>query len=200
MDKWRRCNLCRGGRITLCKSVLSSLPTYYMSVFLMPESALKLFGKNHRKFFGEGNKGGMLNHLVKWDAVIKSYKDGKLSLGKLKNKNLALLSKWGSRFSIEQNSLWCQVIRSIHGSSTFNWHSSGKETVSLRSPWISISRQWRKIDSLNLFKLGDGSRILFWKHPSMDRITLECKFLIVGTLLPALGPFISKDCSTMRKY
>ena len=95
LDKWRRCNLCRGGRITLCKSVLSSLPTYYMSVFLMPESALKLFGKNHRKFFGEGNKGGMLNHLVKWDAVIKSYKDGGLSLGKLKHKNTALLSKWG---------------------------------------------------------------------------------------------------------
>ena len=68
------------------------------------------------------------------------------------------------------------MIRSIHGSSSFYWHSSGKETVSLRIPWISISRQWRKIDSLALFKLGDGSRILFWKHPWMDNITLECKF------------------------
>jgi len=38
-DKWRRYNLSRDGRITLCKSILSSLPTYYMFVFLMPESA-----------------------------------------------------------------------------------------------------------------------------------------------------------------
>ena len=33
LDKWRRYNLSGGGRITLCKSVLSSLPTYYISVF-----------------------------------------------------------------------------------------------------------------------------------------------------------------------
>ena len=31
LDKWRRYNLSRGGRATLCKSVLSNLPIYYMS-------------------------------------------------------------------------------------------------------------------------------------------------------------------------
>lgn len=35
-DKWRRYNLSRGGRATLCKFVLSNLPTYYMSSFLIP--------------------------------------------------------------------------------------------------------------------------------------------------------------------
>lgn len=35
LDKWRHFNLSRGGRATLCKSVLSNLPTYYMSLFLM---------------------------------------------------------------------------------------------------------------------------------------------------------------------
>jgi len=86
----------------------------------MPESALSSLERIMRNFFWEGNKGGKLNHLVKWDAVIKSYKDGGLSLGKLKHKNQSLLSKWGWHFSKEENSLWCQVIRSIHGSSTFN--------------------------------------------------------------------------------
>ena len=106
-----------------------------------------------------------------------------------------LLSKWGWRFSEEQSSLWCQVIRSNHGSSTLNWHSSGKETASLRSSCISISRQWRKIDSLALFKLGDGSRIVFWKHPWMDNITLECKFPRLVRI--ALNPngSISYHCS-----
>ena len=66
-----------------------------MFVFLMPESALSSLERIMRKFFWEGNKGGKLNHLVKWDAAIKSYKDGGLSLGKLKHKNLALLSRWG---------------------------------------------------------------------------------------------------------
>ena len=120
LDKWRRYNLSKGGRITLCKSVLSNLPTYYMFVFLMQESSLSSLERIVRKLFWEGNKGGKLNHLVKWDAVIKSYKDGGLSLGKLKHKNLALLSKWGWRFSKEQNSLWCQGTRNINRSSTFN--------------------------------------------------------------------------------
>ena len=45
LDKWRRYNLSRGGRITLCKSVLSSFPTYYMYVFHMIESALYVHWK-----------------------------------------------------------------------------------------------------------------------------------------------------------
>ena len=58
-----------------------------------------------RKFFWKGNKGGKLDHLAKWDDVTKSQKDEGLGLGKLKHKNLALLSKWGWRFLVEQNSL-----------------------------------------------------------------------------------------------
>ena len=69
-----------GGRITLFKSVLSSFLTYYMSVFLMLESVLSSLERIKRKFFWEGNKGGKLNHLAKWNVVIKSYKDGGTSV------------------------------------------------------------------------------------------------------------------------
>ena len=58
LDKWRRYNLSRFGRITLCKSVLSSLPTYYMYVFFMRESALSSLERIMRKLFWKGNKGG----------------------------------------------------------------------------------------------------------------------------------------------
>lgn len=40
LDKWKRYNLSRGGRVTLCKSVLAHLPTYYMSLFLMLEKVI----------------------------------------------------------------------------------------------------------------------------------------------------------------
>lgn len=40
LDKWKRFNLSRGGRATLCKSVLSNLPTYCMPTFLMPEGSV----------------------------------------------------------------------------------------------------------------------------------------------------------------
>ena len=62
----------------------------------------------------------------------------------------------------EDSSLWKQVILSIHGSNFFTWHTAGKEGVSLRSPWLSISCLWLKVERLATFKLGVGNRIAFW--------------------------------------
>ena len=163
LDKWRRYNLSRGGKATLRKSVLSSLPTYYMSSFFMPEKVLSIIERSMKNFFWEGNKGGKINHLVKWELVNKAQEDGGLGFGGLRVRNLALLAKWGWRLTKEKNSLWGQVIMSIHGRSLFNWHTSRKINLSLRSPWINISRTWLKIKALAVYKLGSGSRIGFWR-------------------------------------
>lgn len=165
LDKWRKFNLSRGGRSTLCKSVLSNLPTYYMSLFLMPEKVISILERIMRNFFWEGHKGSKINHLVKWNLVIKPRIDEGLGFGGLKAKNLALLAKWGWRYLNEENSLWSQVVRSIHGKNTYNWHTARKTCYSLRSPWISISRTWLKVDALAYYKLGNGSRIAFWLDP-----------------------------------
>ena len=76
LSKWRRYNLSRGGRITQCKSVLSNLPTYYISTLLMPISVSNTSEKIMRKLLWEGNTGGKLNHLAKWSKIIKSQIDG----------------------------------------------------------------------------------------------------------------------------
>lgn len=65
-----------------------------MFVFLMPEKVIAKLERIMRTFFWEGNKGGKLNHLVKWEFVTRSQNDGGLGLGNLKVKNLALLAKW----------------------------------------------------------------------------------------------------------
>lgn len=64
LDKWKRYNLSRGGHVTLCKPVLSRLPTYYMSIFLMPKKVISIIEHMMRNFFWEGNKGRKRNHLV----------------------------------------------------------------------------------------------------------------------------------------
>lgn len=133
LDKWRRYNLSRGGRVTLCKSVLSNLPNYYMSTFLIPKKVAVTLERTIRNFFWEGRKGGKLNHLVKWEQTIEGYQDGGLGYGCLKTRNLALLAKWGWRYLKGEPSLWQQVIMSIHGGNIFNWHTTGKEGVSLKA-------------------------------------------------------------------
>lgn len=91
--------------------------------------------------------------------ITKSQIDGGLSFGGIKAKNLTLLAKWGWQYFDEKNSLCCQVVRSIHGKNTYNWHTTGKTCNSLQSPWIDISRTWLKVDALSTFKLGNGIRI-----------------------------------------
>lgn len=121
-----------------------------------------------------------MSHLVKWEIVSHSQEDGGLGLGGLRNRNLALLAKWGNQFMNEENALWTKVVKSIHGSSNFNWHTVGKVSASLRSPWISSSRSWLKVDVLVVFKLGNGCRIAFWLDSWLDNIPLKiCLFNIV---------------------
>ena len=148
-----------------------------MFTFLMPEKVINSIERIMRNFFFLGRQlSSKLNNLVKWELVTKSQGDGELGLDKLKIRNMALLAKWRWRFLDEPSSLWCKVVRSIHDSDTFIWHTSGKESSSLRSPWISISRQQRKVEILAVFKVGKGDRILFWLDPWMNSIALWIKF------------------------
>ena len=129
-----------------------------------------------RKFFREGNSGGKLNHSIKWNKLTKAQTDGGLGLSNMKIRKLALLSKWAWRFMSEQNAQWRKVAKSIHGSHPFHWYKSGKEYLSLRSLWISIYRQWRKVEALAAFRVGYGSRVFFWTDPWLDVIPLSSKF------------------------
>ncbi|TYK22579.1 hypothetical protein E5676_scaffold584G00340 [Cucumis melo var. makuwa] len=73
----------------------------------------------------------------------------------------------------EDTAMWRQVIRSIHGSETFDWHTQSKSGNSLRSPWVSISREWKKVEILAPFKLGNGRRVAFWADSWAREIPLK---------------------------
>ncbi|GJR02955.1 RNA-directed DNA polymerase, eukaryota, reverse transcriptase zinc-binding domain protein [Tanacetum coccineum] len=100
-----------GGRLTLVKSVLGSLPLYYFSMFHVPLSVIKCLERIRWGGVGEGKKLSW----VKWDSVIASQGLGGLNIGSLRAKNLALLGKWWWRFRKEGDGLWVRVIKSIHG-------------------------------------------------------------------------------------
>ncbi|TYK31262.1 DENN domain and WD repeat-containing protein SCD1-like [Cucumis melo var. makuwa] len=61
-DKWRRFNLPRGGRTTLCNFVLANLPTCCMSSFAIPDKVVSSIERIIRNFLWEGH-GSEINHL-----------------------------------------------------------------------------------------------------------------------------------------
>ena len=52
LASWKRMYLLKGSRITLIKSTLANLPTYYLSLFPIPVSVANRIEKLHANFFG----------------------------------------------------------------------------------------------------------------------------------------------------
>ena len=50
LDGWKRAFLSRGGRLTLIRFVLSSLPIYFLSLFRMPQGVANAIEKLMRDF------------------------------------------------------------------------------------------------------------------------------------------------------
>ena len=140
LDRWKIYNISRGGRHPLCKSVLVSLPTYYLSLFSIPKNVAASIERIIQNFFWESHAGSKINHLVKWNKASAPLKDGGFGLGGIKNHNTTLLAKCGWRFSKEESALWRQMIRSIHRKEPFDWFTKGQSGNSLRSSWVSIAR------------------------------------------------------------
>nr|GEU70344.1 tetratricopeptide repeat (TPR)-like superfamily protein [Tanacetum cinerariifolium] len=136
----------------------------------------------HRKFFWGESLDTYKIPWIAWNKVISSPKQGDLGIGGLVVSNQALLAKWWWRFLIEDNTLWCKVIRSIHGS------QGGLHDASLirskSGPWYRIAKL--KEDLLNDYginlplifkkKIGNGESTRFWLENWLGGPTLKETF------------------------
>ena len=111
---WKRQYISKGGRITLIKSTLASMPIYQMSIFRMPKIVARRLEKVQRDFLWGGNLEGKI-HLVKWEVVCTEKNKGGLGLRKIAMLNKALLSKWIWRYACEKDNIWKQVITTKYG-------------------------------------------------------------------------------------
>ena len=86
---WKKMYLSKGRRLTLLKSTLSSLPTYFLSLFTIPTHVANKIERLQRDFLWGDSK----LHLVGWDKVCAPLKNGGLGVKKLTTFNKTLLGK-----------------------------------------------------------------------------------------------------------
>ncbi|RVX07712.1 LINE-1 reverse transcriptase-like [Vitis vinifera] len=120
---WKRQYLSKGGRITLIKSTLASIPIYQMSIFRMPKSVVKRLEKLQRDFLWRGGSTGRKIHLINWKVVCTQKEKGGLGIRRMGLLNKALLGKWIWRFAVEKDVLWKKVIGVKHGLEGCGWKS-----------------------------------------------------------------------------
>ena len=117
---------------------------------------------------------------VKWSEILKRRDYGGLGINSLKHLNEALISKWVWRFHNEDNAVWVQVIKSIHGLDCINknpnnalkhsnWNMIIKHLGRMRNFEVDV-RQYIKKKCVN------GRDTSFWKDPWMHCQPLKDNF------------------------
>jgi hypothetical protein len=148
--------------VTLIKSTLSNLPTYYMSLFPIPVSVASCIEKLQRDFLWGGMGEEFKYHLVSWVKVCTPISKGGLGIRNLVLFNHALLGKWLWRFGMERDAWWRVAVDSKFGSLCGGWCSreiAGAFGVGL---WKFIRKGWETFSKFLRFEVGDGSRTRFW--------------------------------------
>ncbi|RVX16087.1 LINE-1 reverse transcriptase-like [Vitis vinifera] len=120
---WRRQYISKGGRITLIKSTLASMPLYQLSFFRMPRVVARRLEKLQRDFLWGGGSTERKAHLVNWERVCVGKEKGGLGLRKLVPLNKALLGKWVWRFAHAKEEMWKRVLVAKYGQEEFGWRT-----------------------------------------------------------------------------
>ncbi|GKV08962.1 hypothetical protein SLEP1_g20531 [Rubroshorea leprosula] len=167
---WKGHHLSFGGRITLINSVLSSLPVFLMSFYLLPKGVIHFIDKIRKSFLWGGEGEGRKINWVKWEKVCKNKHYGGLGVRGLRKFNFALMGKWWGRLARKEQGLWDKVIASKYGRSGGHWLDWVREGRGIGSLW------WRDVCCLNnvdeenegwltegfKLKLGEGKGVSFW--------------------------------------
>ena len=98
LSGWKCLYFSRGGRLTLLKSTLSSLPTYYLSLFTIPVAVADRLEYIQRNFLWGSSEECFKYSLLAWEKVCSPLEMGGLGIRKLVTFNQALLGKWLWKF------------------------------------------------------------------------------------------------------
>ena len=91
---WKMQYISKGGRMTLIRSTLSSMPIYCISLFQMPRSVSSRLERIQRDFLWGGGALERKPHLVEWSIICSDKRKGGLRVRSLALLNKALLCKW----------------------------------------------------------------------------------------------------------
>lgn len=168
--KWDTSLISMGGRITIIKSILTSIPLYFLSFLKLPKQVEKQIRTLQSNLLWGGSETIKRVAWVKWEVLCKSMKEGGLGIRDLGLFNRALLRKWIWRFLTEKDNLWAMVLKSRHGD--LNWGRSGEQgerggrgntgwwkMVVARVEGREGQWFWHSLEQV----IGDGSEAKFWE-------------------------------------
>ncbi|GKV31452.1 hypothetical protein SLEP1_g40137 [Rubroshorea leprosula] len=133
------------GRTTFAKSILASIPNYYMQSSMLPAFTLKEFDQISHNFIWGSEVEQKKIHLVNWNIVSSPKHLGGLGLKSAKEVNLVAMCKLNSRLHQEKDKVWSGIF-----TSKYNIQDCHTRPVDTGSPiWKAI------IKGYDFFSSGD---------------------------------------------
>ena len=130
----------KSGRLRLINTVLTSVPTYYLTVFQLRKWAIKKLDRIRRSFLWRGAAEANGGHcLVRWAKAIRPKKIGGLGILDIDAFSRALRLRW----------LW------------FEWVEPERPWVGTVPPVNAVDRQMFRASTA--VQLGDGRKASFWQ-------------------------------------
>ena len=181
LSGWKCKNLSLGGRLVLLKSVLSSIPVYFLSFFKAPSGIISTLDSLFINFFWGGGEDFRKLSWTKWDTICLKRDKGGLWLKRLREFNFSLLGKWVWRVLEERESMWNRVLRAKYGEvggrvrfyegvGSIWWRHINQ----IRSGVGLADARWL-VDNI-VGKVGDGRTTMFWEDPWLDDVPLAVSY------------------------
>lgn len=160
INSWDGRWISRGGKEVLIKSVAQTLPSYAMSVFLLPLEITKDIERTLSKFWWSSLSGKRTSiHWMSWERLSKHKSGGGMGFRVFRDFNLAMLGKQGWRLFTNEDSLVSRVFKA-------KYYSEGSFlTTALVN---NLSYVWRSIwEAKDVVKSG-----IRWMVATGDRIDI----------------------------
>ncbi|GJV52817.1 hypothetical protein Tco_1448558 [Tanacetum coccineum] len=109
-----------------------------------------------RNFFNGAQEGDRKIAWVKWHTVLAAKQFGGLGVSSFFALNRGLLAKWVWRFLSQDNSLWYQVISTIHGS------GSSPLATAYPSNWSTIIKEFNSLKEQGCGHLLSLQNLVYW--------------------------------------
>ncbi|XP_019150373.1 PREDICTED: uncharacterized protein LOC109147192 [Ipomoea nil] len=152
IGSWNKKLLSRAGKEVLLKSVAQAMPTFTMSVFLLPDSLCKNLERVMNRFWWRNGMDGGGIHWLAW----LGFKD-------LRVFNIAMLGKQGERFLTNPQSLVAKVYKARYYPNSDFLNASVGNNPSFC--WRSIMAAQGLITRNIRRRIGNGNTTLVWGDP-----------------------------------
>jgi len=161
LSGWKQQCLSFAGRLTLSKSILSSIPYYHMQYAKLPKILCNEMEKIQRSFLWGDTDLSRKPHLVGWDICCLPKNEGDLGIKRPHHMNDAFLMKMLWNLITKPNDLWCKVLYSKYGRNKDL--RVAIDSKSYDSPlWKALTGIWKQFQQNIVWQLGNGNNINFW--------------------------------------